>query len=95
MRSLLFVLELLLRLLEADLGGDDGVLRVGERLGLIEVGLDAREHGAAAHDVAVAMEDLDDFAGDGRLHLDLHFRLDGADFGDLDLDVARSRPCRS
>src|SRR6185436_11813419 len=67
------------------------VLGVGERLRLAEVGLDAREYLAALHDVAVAAHDLDDLAGDRGFDLDLHFRLDRPDFGDLDLNVGHFR----
>src|ERR1051325_722254 len=80
-------LEVFLRFFETDLRGGERVLGLGERLGLVEVGLDAGQRFAALHDVAVAMLDLDDLAGDRGLDLDLHFRLDGADFRDLHLDV--------
>ena len=76
-----------LRLLVTDLGGAERVLDVGERLRLIEIGLDTRENVAAVNVVAVAMKDGDDFAGDGRLDVDFHFRLHGADFGDFHLNV--------
>jgi len=57
----------LLGLLEADLRRGQRVLGIGERLGLVEVGLDAGQDVAGAHDVAVAVQDRDDLPGDGAL----------------------------
>ena len=76
-----------LRLLIADLRRAERVLRLGERLRLGEVGLDAREDVAAANLIAVAMKNLGHLPGNRALHIHLHLGLHGPDFRHLDLNV--------
>ena len=62
-------------------------LHVGERLGLVDVGLDLGEKVARLHDGPFPHLQADDAPRDGRLHVHLRLRIDDPDFADRDLQV--------